>query len=167
MPTTPSIGSTTNTKDAQKTPPTNPLGQLGKDDFLKLMVAQLQHQDPSNPMDDKAFMGQMAQFATLEQVTNVAEGLDRLSFSGQVSQSVALIGHTIGFVRTDGTAGSGVAESITVHDGQILIKVGSEEVSPGDVVSVGGVADTKTDALLSGLQDVLDTLGKINASPAP
>ena len=44
-------------KETTQTPPVNPLGQLGKDDFLKLMVAQLQHQDPTNPLDDKEFMG--------------------------------------------------------------------------------------------------------------
>ena len=46
--------------------------RLGKDQFLKLFVAQLQHQDPMNPMQDTEFMGQMASFSTLEQVTNLA-----------------------------------------------------------------------------------------------
>ena len=46
--------------------------ELGKDQFLKLFVAQLQHQDPMNPMQDQDFMGQMASFSTLEQVTNLA-----------------------------------------------------------------------------------------------
>ena len=45
---------------------------MGKDDFLKLFVAQLQHQDPMNPMEDSEFMGQMASFSTLEQITNMA-----------------------------------------------------------------------------------------------
>src|SRR3712207_7846381 len=48
---------------------------MGKDDFLKLLVGQLRHQDPMNPMEDKDFMGQMAQFSQLEQMTNVASTL--------------------------------------------------------------------------------------------
>src|SRR5919201_6451189 len=108
----------TSANETQK-PPTNPLGRLGKDDFLKLMVAQLQHQDPTNPLDDKEFMGQLAQFSTLEQITNMADGLDRLSLSGQVSQSIALIGHSIGYVRADGSSASGVAESVALEDGAI------------------------------------------------
>ena len=52
-----------------------PKSEMGKDDFLKLLVGQLQNQDPMNPMEDKDFMGQMAQFSQLEQVTNMAAAI--------------------------------------------------------------------------------------------
>jgi flagellar basal-body rod modification protein FlgD len=161
---TQSLGSATSASDASATPPVNPLGQLGKDDFLKLLAAQLQHQDPSNPMDDKEFMGQMAQFATLEQVTNMAQGLDSLSQQSQISQSVGLIGHTIGYVRSDGSQASGTAESVSVQNGTILIKVGDDQVSPGDVFDVGGTAPTTTDTAISGLQDAIQQLAKDTGS---
>ncbi len=45
---------------------------LGVDDFLKLLTVQLQHQDPMKPMEDAEFMGQMAQFAALEQTKELA-----------------------------------------------------------------------------------------------
>ena len=47
---------------------------LGKDAFLELLVTQLQNQDPLNPMDDKEFIAQLAQFSSLEQMSNVADG---------------------------------------------------------------------------------------------
>jgi len=56
------------TADAQKT--------LGKDDFLKLLITKLTHQDPLNPMDDEAFVAQLAQFSSLEQLQNVNNSLE-------------------------------------------------------------------------------------------
>src|SRR5215211_1911614 len=69
--------------------------EMGKDQFLKLFVAQLQHQDPMNPMEDSDFMGQMASFSTLEQVTNLAAANDAIAANLHLSQSVGLIGRTV------------------------------------------------------------------------
>lgn len=52
--------------------------ELGKDDFLKLLITQLTHQDPLEPVSDTEFIAQMAQFSTLEQMTNVAKGVESL-----------------------------------------------------------------------------------------
>jgi flagellar basal-body rod modification protein FlgD len=52
--------------------------QIGKDAFLKLLVTQLQHQDPTKPVDDTAFIAQLAQFSSLEQLTQIAESTTAL-----------------------------------------------------------------------------------------
>jgi flagellar basal-body rod modification protein FlgD len=51
---------------------------MGKDDFMKLLMAQLQHQDPLNPMDHKEFGAQLAQFASLEKLTQIGAGIEKL-----------------------------------------------------------------------------------------
>lgn len=48
---------------------------LGKDDFLKLLITKLTNQDPLNPMDDESFIAELAQFSSLEQMSNINESL--------------------------------------------------------------------------------------------
>lgn len=54
---------------------TGNMQSLGKDDFLQLLIAKLEHQDPMDPMDDADFVAQLAQFSTLEQMNNIAQGI--------------------------------------------------------------------------------------------
>ena len=115
---------------------TNPNAILGKDDFLKLLVTQLQHQDPMNPMDDKDFMGQMAQFSSLEQITNLVTATQAQSFSTQMSQAVGLIGHNVSWVAADGTNGTGTASKVSISDGAIQITVGDFQITPDEIVQV-------------------------------
>jgi flagellar basal-body rod modification protein FlgD len=125
------VTQSTSPPDATRTTGTT----LGKDDFLKLLTTQLQYQDPLNPMDDKDFIGQMAQFSSLEQMTNVASSIDTLSFSSQVTQAVSLIGHTVGWLK-DGETASGAVESVDLQDGAIQLKIGEDAITPSQVISV-------------------------------
>lgn len=111
-------------------------GTLGKDDFLKLFVTQLQHQDPMNPSDNSQFMAQMAQFSTLEQITNLANATTQMVFANQVSQSVGLIGRTVTYDKADGTSVTGVASAVNIANGNILVTVGDDQVEPGSISNV-------------------------------
>lgn len=77
----------------------DPLGgaanTLGKDDFLKILLTQLTHQDPTQPLEDKEFVAQMAQFSTLEQMSNMAGGLEDLYALLARSQAFQLLGKTV------------------------------------------------------------------------
>jgi flagellar basal-body rod modification protein FlgD len=121
-----------------QTPSTSPTdrSRLGKDDFLKLLATQLQHQDPLSPMDNMQFMSQMAQFSTLEQITNLETEMTRLTFTNQVNQSIALIGHTVDYVDADGQTTQGVAQSVGFADGKISVKIDGNDVAPDHITGV-------------------------------
>jgi flagellar basal-body rod modification protein FlgD len=57
---------------------TTKTGGLGQDAFLQLLVTQLQHQDPSKPMDDQAFIQQLATFSSLEKLTSIDTSLQTI-----------------------------------------------------------------------------------------
>jgi flagellar basal-body rod modification protein FlgD len=127
-PTTSGTGTASTTKTGTQT--------LGKDDFLKLLVTQLQHQDPLKPMDDTQFMSQMAQFSTLEQMTNMGDEIERMSFSGQVGQAVGLIGRAVTYEKKDGSTAQGTVQGVDIEDGKILVTIDGEKVEPGLIRSV-------------------------------
>ena len=87
--------------------------QLGKDDFLKLLITQLSNQDPTNPMEDTQFIAQMALFSSLEQMTNMNESFSKMASMINSSQAAATIGRTVDIDIGDTTA-RGVVEATTM-----------------------------------------------------
>jgi flagellar basal-body rod modification protein FlgD len=111
--------------------------EMGKDQFLKLFVAQLQHQDPMNPMQDGEFMGQMASFSTLEQVTNLAAANESIAANLQLSQSVGLIGRTVTWTDEADATHTGVVEKVSQQDGKPVLTVsGTEGVDPTTITQI-------------------------------
>ena len=68
---------------------------LGKDDFLKLLITQLSNQDPTSPMENTEFIAQMAQFSSLEQMTNMNQEFAKMNSMLVSSQAVGTIGKTV------------------------------------------------------------------------
>src|SRR3712207_366020 len=71
-------------------PPTRGSSKLGKEEFLKLLMAQLSHQDPTAPADSTQFVAQLAQFASLEMMTNANDTLEALLVSSAAQQQAAV-----------------------------------------------------------------------------
>ena len=74
---------------------------LGKDAFLKLLVAELSNQDPLNPMEDREFISQMATFSSLEQMQNMNKTLTGMSDANKFN-AVQYIGKAIAFTAGEG-----------------------------------------------------------------
>ena len=112
-------------------------GELGKDDFLKLFLAQLSHQDPMNPMNDQDMMGQMASFSQLEQVTNMAAANQTIATNLASSSAVSLIGRTVTYLDQDDISHTGTVEKVTVTDGKPSLTVaGSDGIDPSTITQV-------------------------------
>lgn len=111
----------------QSTQKTTGSDALGKDAFLKILMTQLQNQDPLNPMQDKDFIAQMATFTSLEQLTNMGKSIDSLVSAQEQSQLVSynqFIGKEVSWHKIDEstdtpvvTEGSGKITSLKFTDG--------------------------------------------------
>jgi flagellar basal-body rod modification protein FlgD len=102
---------------------------MGKDDFFKMMIAQLQHQDPLNPLDGTDFTAQLAQFSSLEQLSNMNDQLETLGLyqsSLNNSQAISLIGKEItamgNVIKVDG-ASADLAYNLSEGAEKVIISV--------------------------------------------
>jgi len=134
----PGITSVNTTATAASQEATGTNGQMGKDDFLKLFVAQLQHQDPLKPMEDKEFMGQMASFSTLEQVAKLATANEKLASTMSLTGSLGFIGRTVTYTDAAGATRTGAVERVqTAKDGTVSLTVaGTDGVDPKTITQV-------------------------------
>ena len=87
--------------------------QMGKDEFLTLLIAQLSHQDPTNPMDNTEFVAQMAQFSSLEQMHNMSNGFEKIASVMHNNDAISTIGKTVEIEIGDTTT-RGVVEATTM-----------------------------------------------------
>lgn len=110
---------------------------LGKDDFLKILVAQLQNQDPTQPMDDTQFISQMAQFSSLEQ-------MQQLNATYSYSQAYSLLGKNVSAQVTDSNGlpktVSGTVSGVTTVSGVPYLNVNGDLLSMQLPITVNGSA---------------------------
>jgi flagellar basal-body rod modification protein FlgD len=112
-------------------------GTLGKDDFLKLLVGQLQHQDPMQPSDDQQWIGQMAQFSQLEQVSNTASTTQKIVDTLNTNGTLALIGRTVTYLDQAGVAHTGPVQTVDMASGTASLTVdGVAGIDSGSVTQV-------------------------------
>ncbi|HEU5474218.1 MAG TPA: flagellar hook capping FlgD N-terminal domain-containing protein [Actinophytocola sp.] len=81
-----------------------PQGMSGmtSDDFMKLLVAQLKYQDPTNPSDATTFMSQTAQLSTVDTLTSLARSQSEMLASALSTEASGLVGHTVRYLNADG-----------------------------------------------------------------
>ncbi len=89
-----------------------PKQTLGQEDFLKLITVQLAHQDPMKPMEDTAFIAQMAQFTSLEQTTQLNREFASLRASSELSSAGGLIGRQVTVLDSDNLPVTGIVSAV-------------------------------------------------------
>lgn len=124
-------------------PAGNAAGTAGTDTFLKLLVAQLRNQDPMQPMDNQAFITELAQFNTVEQMLNVNQAVNAQLSAQQATEAIGLIGKAIvytvpGVGQAPSTMSQGTVSGVSTANGQVQLHVGTAMIPLSQVTSIGG-----------------------------
>ncbi|MDM5301745.1 flagellar hook assembly protein FlgD [Bacillus subtilis] len=112
---------------------------LGKDEFLKILMAQVQNQDPLNPVDDKEFISQMATFSSLEQMVNLNTTMAQfIEKQDPFTTYLDWMGKEVSWTADGGaTEKTGTVNSVKQSKGKYyLVLNDGTEVSPSNVLNV-------------------------------
>ncbi|RLP26132.1 flagellar hook assembly protein FlgD [Mesorhizobium sp. YM1C-6-2] len=108
--------------------------QVDYQSFLKLLVAQMKNQDPTNPMDSTQYMAQLAAFSQVEQSVQMNTKLDQMLQSSTLAQADAIIGRTV--TSADGETSGKVAEVRLISNGIVAVLEGGKEITMGPGVKI-------------------------------
>ncbi len=102
-------------------------GNLDKDAFLQLLVAQMQYQDPLEPTDNTQYVSQLASFSSLEQMQNMSSSLESMSAASDLQRASLLVGQ-FATVDTDGQGSylTGKVDSVEFKDGEAKLSIGGK-----------------------------------------
>lgn len=109
---------------------------LGKEDFLKLLTLQLQHQDFFNPQDNNQFMAQVMDMTIVEQLTNLNDGLYRLFEMEKQFQTITLLDRTVEVINDEGTKTQGLVKGIRFTTEGPILNVDGQDYSLAQVKQI-------------------------------
>lgn len=119
--------------------PTATNADVSRDQFLKLLVAQLRAQDPLEPVKDQEFTAQLAQFSMLDGIEKLNANFGDMLAMQQLTQGAGLLGKSVIYTLSDGTH-TGSVEGFSLTDGQLQLRVDGQEIPLGQVQGMTAAA---------------------------
>lgn len=163
---------TTNTANAtgsSSSGSTDAFSKINSNDFLQMMIAQLQNQDPMNPMDDSQLLQQISQIRDIQASTELTSTLGNLSVGQNLASASALISKNVTALDSKGNDISGVVQSVSMQNGQPQLVINGSNVSLSNIKSilpgvVQSTQDTKADTALAAIQQLLSSTTGLGTS---
>lgn len=121
--------STTAQRDAAKEAAKN-TDRVTQDQFMKLLLTQMTHQDPLSPMQNEEFISQMAQLQTLEEQTNTNKLLETMGNNSQVAEASGMIGTYVTGLDENLDSVKGIVTHVTVRDGVAKLGLNNGKILP-------------------------------------
>jgi flagellar basal-body rod modification protein FlgD len=112
-------------------------------DLMKILLTQLQYQDPTQPMDNAQFVAQIAQFATLDETRQMSESMTQLAATESLTQSVGLLGRTVKYTTSSNGTGEGQVTLITLSNGTPTMSITASDGTVTNGVSISQLTTVK------------------------
>lgn len=109
-------------------------GEMGKDEFLNLLITQLRNQDPMNPVDDKEFIGQMAQFSALEQMQNLNTNFSSMRAFELIGKNV--VAQFVDEATKEAKVVEGLVTNVKIASGNAFVLVNGVDVPADKIIDV-------------------------------
>ena len=112
--------------------------QMGKDVFMKLLVAQMRYQDPSSPVDSSQMMSQTAVFSQVEKLEQLVTQNASLLVLQESATAGALVGRTVTYTDTNGASQTGLVSSVRLASGtgEAMAVIGGKPVAVGRITEI-------------------------------
>ena len=130
--------STTTTTSTSQTTKAN-AGNVDSSQFMTLLLAQLTHQNPLEPMNNAEMMSQFAQLNSLQELRDIHTSMNLVSTSNQTTYAASLIGKTVKVNSTDGNTVQGVVDGAILEKDNYQIRIGDKSYALSDVLEINGV----------------------------
>ena len=110
--------------------------QLSSQAFLQLLVAQLQYQDPSKPVDTSSFMNETATLTQVQTMEQSAQASTELLAAQRAQTAGSLVGHTVSYTAADGSTQTGYVSAATISSANPTLKIGDNQVDLSQIQQV-------------------------------
>jgi flagellar basal-body rod modification protein FlgD len=134
--TGPSMSSATATKSGSQAGAA--ANSVDTSQFMTLLMAQLTHQNPLEPLKDSEMLSQFAQLNSVQELGNIRTLMTQAASANQTGYAASLIGKSIKAALSDGTSLEGVVSGITIESGKVYVQVGKGQALLSDVVEIKG-----------------------------
>lgn len=112
------------------------LRDLGMDDFLKLMISELQNQDPLSPMDNSQLLQQISQMREIASTSSLTDTLQAVLLGQSINNASSLIGKQVRVLNASGDYITGNVEKVSVAQGNVQLYVAGQPVALGNVSEI-------------------------------
>lgn len=137
------------TAQASKAPASKPGGELGKDAFLRLLVAQMKYQDPMNPAQGADYIAQTAQFTVVEKLEELSSTAKTGNTMSSTLMAATMLGREVTYIGDDGNDHTGIVTGARMESGVGVLNVGGKSVPIETVREVRAAGTTSVKAASS------------------